>query len=114
MAKGRLMTAMPHYPFGRTSQPAQGAPAVPGDLEELVERLADDPERCRRVVQKLLGEAASRKLGIYAYPEGFKLSVVIPVYNEKTWIREVMRKVQATGIPMEIVLVDDCSTDGTR
>jgi glycosyltransferase involved in cell wall biosynthesis len=102
------MTAMPHFPFGRTSS------AAPGDLEEQIARLTEDPERCRRVVQKLLGEAAARKLGIYAYPENFKLSVVIPVYNERTWIREVMRRVQATGVPMEIILVDDCSTDGTR
>ena len=102
------MTAMPHYPFGRTSS------VTPSDFDEQLARLTEDPERCRRVVQKLLGEAAARKLGIYAYPENFKLSVVIPVYNEKTWIREVMRRVQATGVPMEIILVDDCSTDGTR
>jgi glycosyltransferase involved in cell wall biosynthesis len=106
--EGTIMTAMPHYPFGRTSS------VTPNDFDEQLARLTEDPERCRRVVQKLLGEAAARKLGIYAYPENFKLSVVIPVYNEKTWIREVMRRVQATGVPMEIILVDDCSTDGTR
>jgi glycosyltransferase involved in cell wall biosynthesis len=87
---------------------------VPGELEEQIARLAEEPDARRRAVQQLLGEAAARKLGIYAYPENFKLSVVIPVYNERTWIREVMRRVQATGVPMEIILVDDCSTDGTR
>ena len=105
------MTAMPHYPFGRTSP---NASSDSSDFEEQVTRLAEDPEKARRVLQKLLGEAAARKLGIYAYPANFKLSVVIPVYNERTWIREVMRRVQATGVPMEIILVDDCSTDGTR
>jgi glycosyltransferase involved in cell wall biosynthesis len=105
------MTAMPHYPFGRTTP---NASSDAGDFEEQVSRLAEEPEKARRVLQKLLGEAAARKLGIYAYPENFKLSVVIPVYNERTWIREVMRRVQATGVPMEIILVDDCSTDGTR
>jgi glycosyltransferase involved in cell wall biosynthesis len=114
------MTAMPHYPFGRSSStapPAPGAPSSTGsvdDLEAQIERLAEDPERCRRVVHKLLGDAAARKLGLCDYPAGFKLSVVIPVYNERNWIREVMRRVQATGVPMEIILVDDCSTDGTR
>lgn len=43
-----------------------------------------------------------------------KLSVIIPVYNEKTTIREILRRVQATGQADEIVIVDDGSTDGTR
>jgi glycosyltransferase involved in cell wall biosynthesis len=66
------------------------------------------------VLRRLLGEAACRRLGIYPIPAGFKLSVVIPVYNEKQWIREVVRRVQAVPLPKEIILVDDCSTDGTR
>ena len=43
-----------------------------------------------------------------------KLSVVIPVYNEKETIREIYGSVQAVGIEKEIILVDDYSTDGTR
>ncbi len=43
-----------------------------------------------------------------------KISVVIPVYNEKTYITVVIKRVTDTGIPYEIVLVDDFSTDGTR
>jgi glycosyltransferase involved in cell wall biosynthesis len=45
-----------------------------------------------------------------------KLSVVIPVYNEKSTIREIIRRVQAVDVGMEreIVVVDDGSTDGTR
>jgi glycosyltransferase involved in cell wall biosynthesis len=62
----------------------------------------------------LLGEKASRQLGIMRFPPGFKLSVVIPIYNELRWIEEVLRRVRAQPIPMEIILVDDCSTDGTR
>ena len=42
------------------------------------------------------------------------LSVVIPVYNEKDTIEEVIRKVRATPYRKEIVVVDDMSTDGTR
>ncbi len=41
------------------------------------------------------------------------LSVVIPVYNEKTTLTEVVRKVLSVPRLLEIVLVDDCSTDGT-
>ena len=45
-----------------------------------------------------------------------KLSVVIPVYNEKNTIEEIISRVQAVdvGIKKEIILVDDCSNDGTR
>ena len=43
-----------------------------------------------------------------------KLSVVIPVYNEVNNIAEIIRRVQATGLASEIVVVDDCSQDGTR
>ena len=47
-----------------------------------------------------------------------KVSVVIPVYNEKATIEEILRRVLETGahmgILMEIVIVDDFSKDGTR
>lgn len=43
-----------------------------------------------------------------------KISVVIPVYNEIHTIREILHRVQATGLVGEIVVVDDGSTDGTR
>jgi glycosyltransferase involved in cell wall biosynthesis len=43
-----------------------------------------------------------------------KLSVVIPVYNEKATIDEILRRVQDTDERKEIIVVDDCSTDGTR
>ncbi len=42
-----------------------------------------------------------------------KLSVIIPVYNEKNTIGELLRRVQATGLPSEIIVVDDGSSDGT-
>ncbi len=42
------------------------------------------------------------------------LSVVIPVFNEKDTLAEILRRVRATPIAKEIILVDDGSTDGTR
>lgn len=45
-------------------------------------------------------------------PEG--LSVVIPCYNEKQTLEEVLRRIDATGLVRQIVIVDDGSTDGTR
>lgn len=41
-----------------------------------------------------------------------KLSVVIPVYNEKPTLETLVKKVLAVKIPKEIILVDDASTDG--
>jgi glycosyltransferase involved in cell wall biosynthesis len=42
------------------------------------------------------------------------LSVIIPVYNEKNTINDVVRRVIATNLTSEIVIVDDGSKDGTR
>jgi len=44
-----------------------------------------------------------------------KLSVIIPVYNEEGTVLEIIRQVRACGVPdLEMVVVNDCSTDGTR
>ncbi len=43
-----------------------------------------------------------------------KLSVVMPVYNERGTIEEIIARVQAVEIEKEIIIVDDFSTDGTR
>ena len=43
-----------------------------------------------------------------------RLSVVIPVYNERATIGEMLRRVLAVEIDKEIIVVDDGSTDGTR
>ncbi len=46
-----------------------------------------------------------------------KLSIVIPVYNEKNTLRELVAKVEAVNlqeVEKEIVIVDDFSKDGTR
>jgi glycosyltransferase involved in cell wall biosynthesis len=43
-----------------------------------------------------------------------KLSVIIPVYNEVESIQEILKRVQATKLAKEIVVVDDGSQDGTR
>lgn len=42
------------------------------------------------------------------------LTVVIPVFNERATIEQVLLRVQTVQIDKEIVIIDDCSTDGTR
>jgi glycosyltransferase involved in cell wall biosynthesis len=61
-----------------------------------------------------LGEPLARRLGVYPIPPDLRLSVVVPVYNERQTIAEIVRRVRAVPIPKEIILVDDGSTDGTR
>lgn len=46
--------------------------------------------------------------------ENFKLTVLIPVYNEKNTILEILRRVKAVDIPKEIIVIDDHSNDGTK
>jgi glycosyltransferase involved in cell wall biosynthesis len=42
-----------------------------------------------------------------------KLSVVIPVYNEANTLLHLIERVQRSPVEKEIIVVDDCSTDGT-
>jgi hypothetical protein len=72
--------------------------------------------RSQRVelLHRVLGADLCHQLGVYRLPERFLLSVVIPVYNEARTIEQVIARVRATELPLEIILVDDGSTDGTR
>ena len=47
------------------------------------------------------------------------LSIIIPVYNEKNTISEILKRIEAVNLndfsfKKEIIIVDDSSTDGTR
>src|SRR5437764_18329 len=46
--------------------------------------------------------------------DGPRLSVIVPVYNEVGTVRTLLERVMAVRLPKEIIVVDDCSTDGTR
>lgn len=50
------------------------------------------------------GEMASKPL----------ISIIIPIYNEQELLPTVLREVRSLPIDKELILVDDCSTDGTR
>lgn len=45
------------------------------------------------------------------------LSIIIPVFNEKGTINEILQRIEGVQLPdmeKEIIIIDDCSTDGTR
>ena len=43
-----------------------------------------------------------------------KVSVLMPVYNERSTVAEAVERVRSVITDVEIICVDDCSTDGTR
>jgi glycosyltransferase involved in cell wall biosynthesis len=53
----------------------------------------------------------SRLRGVLTDP---LLSVVMPAFNEKNTIEEIVRRVRAVPLRTQLIIVDDCSTDGTR
>jgi glycosyltransferase involved in cell wall biosynthesis len=81
-----------------------------GDEDALDEKKLDRVE----MIERLLGADLCRKLGVFHLPKGFKLSVVMPVYNEARTLAKVIERVRGTRLPLEIVIVDDGSRDGSR
>ena len=88
-------------------------PAQADRLDELLDHLDGDSNARARILHRLLGDGACRQLGIYPLPQGFKLSVVIPVFNERDWVGTLLKRVHSVPIPKEIIVVDDGSSDGT-
>jgi glycosyltransferase involved in cell wall biosynthesis len=43
-----------------------------------------------------------------------KISIVVPVYNERNTVEEILRRVLETSLRKEVIVVDDGSSDGTR
>ena len=94
---------------------SSGFDSQPGMADDAVRRLEyalDDLQRLAELLAVEDGyEPAVRE---FVIPRNFKLSIVIPVYNEAATIQKVLACVAALPIPKEIIVVDDASTDGTR
>ena len=96
-------------------------PIDSNDSNELVDQLdrilnigsASRPEAVR-ILQQLLTPAVCRRLGLYPIPSEFLLSVIVPIYNEVDTVKSLVDRVREVPLPIEIILVDDGSTDGTR
>ena len=107
------MTQAPDHLPALAPAPASRPDDLGPLLQPVLDRIAADPNARVELLHKLLGASACREIGIFPIPKGFKLSVVIPVYNEERWLAELVRRVQVVEIPKELILVNDKSTDGT-
>jgi glycosyltransferase involved in cell wall biosynthesis len=90
--------------------PGPAARCEPGTLERVKLTL----DRLENLSQLLTLEDDYQPATIdYDLPRNFRLSIVIPVYNEERTIARVLARVAALPLPKEIIVVDDASTDDT-
>lgn len=80
-------------------------------LQAIVDRMADCQELVECELQEYTNANVSSGDGLQT---DYKLSIVIPVFNELNTIIRVITRVAALPLNTEIVVVDDFSTDGTR
>lgn len=84
-------------------------------FEEMLARLRD----CQGLVEQELDAYRSTEAPVQNHSNqeterAYLLSIVIPVYNEEATVARVVSRVAALPLNSELVIVDDCSTDGTR
>src|SRR5689334_4898164 len=99
-----VSTARP--PRSRRACGARSRTRRPGRRAEPPEVVSDTGGRDLDPVRPLDGRQAQ--------PGSSRLTVIVPAYNEATSVADTVRSLQRqTCPPREIVVVDDCSTDGT-
>jgi glycosyltransferase involved in cell wall biosynthesis len=98
-------------PTAQSTQMISADFSPPSDLER-VEHSLDELERLSEQLTREPAFAVAPR--DYDLPPGFLLSVVVPVYNEQATIGTVIERLRALPLPLEMVIVDDSSTDGTR
>ena len=109
-----------------TPSPIESLPATaPAPLSSPVPTVDEVIDRVDATLEQL--EGLSHKLALltsevaepiakpdFEVPASFLLSVVIPVYNEKATLYKLLSRVAQLPVRRQVILVDDCSTDGTR
>lgn len=68
----------------------------------------------RSKVETILSRPTNLEVSADAGEKPMLVSVIIPVYNEQSFIEEILFRVQASGLAYEIIVIDDGSTDGSR
>jgi glycosyltransferase involved in cell wall biosynthesis len=66
------------------------------------------------MLERIWGQVGAAYFPLFEIPEDLCLSIVIPVYNERDTVQEVVRRVRRVPINKQIIVVDDGSSDGTR
>lgn len=104
-------------PLPRASQSGAGvqplaAPAGGGAV--LLPGLETDDRAAVAEAAEVLGDDVLARVGGQRLARGFQLSVLVPVYNECRTIEELLARVLSVPLPLEVIVVDDGSTDGTR
>ena len=85
--------------------------SIGSKLDEILRRL----DGCAELVESELAQYQQANFGESPSPRtDYLLSIVIPVYNEIKTVGRVISRIAALPMNTEIVIVDDCSTDGTR
>jgi glycosyltransferase involved in cell wall biosynthesis len=95
--------------------PTKPAPPAPAAADGgVIARATETLDRLESLAELLAEEDDYEPATLdYALPPKFRLTVVIPVYNEERTIRRVIARVYALPVPKEIIVVNDASTDGT-
>jgi glycosyltransferase involved in cell wall biosynthesis len=90
------------------------SPAVDGLHERVEQTLAKAEAALEQEYQQedLAGQGKSSQRNQPS--TRLKVSVLMPVYNERETIREIVTRVRQQAMHDELLIVDDCSTDGTR
>lgn len=88
----------------------------PADNVRTPDEMARDLDRAQGLVNEFFSEPEDYKIEKPAceLPTGFKMTIVIPVYNEEATISRVVGRVLEIPVEKEVIIVDDCSTDSTR
>lgn len=101
---------MPADPIRTTNAPVPAVSAPERQLAEISGRLDALCDLVQSEWELYRGAAGAGPDRLTGHP----VSIVIPVYNELQTIGRVLARVAALPFEKEIVVVDDCSTDGTR
>src|SRR5690606_8269892 len=115
-SRRRDRPALPGPPLARRE--AGGVRGAPGRTVAILR--ARRPARARNglefrtFVRPFEIRGSARRGDVPSTSPLMKLSVVIPGYNERDTITSVIEKVASTPFDKEIIVVDDCSSDGTR
>ena len=100
---------MSNHPSNNNQPSSSGGPSP--DFEEMLARL----DRCTELIHSELDTYRNASFGSEPSTRtDYLLSVVIPVFNEQNTIGRVLSRVASLKLNLELVIVDDFSTDGTR